>query len=71
MARTNTVKKIPKDREDLKRLVAEEIKEQGNEADLNHIDTIRVTDMSELFAGDSKFNCDISEWDVSNVTNMG
>ena len=70
MARTNTVKKIPKDREDLKRLVAEEIKEQGNEADLNHIDTSKITDMRHMFSWAFAFNGDISKWDVSNVKYM-
>jgi surface protein len=32
--------------------------------------TSRVTDMSHLFSGKSKFNDDISAWDTSNVTNM-
>ena len=33
-------------------------------------DTSRVTDMSKLFVGKSKFNSDISKWDTSAVTNM-
>ena len=32
--------------------------------------TSRVTDMSRLFMGKSKFNDDISAWDTSNVTTM-
>ena len=32
--------------------------------------TSRVTDMSRLFMGKSKFNDDISAWDTSNVTDM-
>ena len=45
------------------------IKESPSDADLNHLDVSRVTDMSWVF-WDSKFNGDISNWDVSNVTNM-
>ena len=59
----------PKDKEELKELVDKLIKERGEEANLNDIDTSEIKDMSELFKA-SKFNGDISEWDVSNVTNM-
>ena len=59
----------PKTRYELKELVDQLIKERGNEADLNDIDTSEITDMNYMFA-DSKFNGDISNWDVSNVENM-
>ena len=59
----------PKTRDELKELVDKLIKEKGNDADLNNIDTSNITDMSYLFK-DSKFNGDISKWNVSNVTNM-
>ena len=62
-------KYFPKTKNELKDLVNKLIKKRGNEADLNDIDTSKITDMSYLFAG-SDFNGDISEWDVSNVTNM-
>jgi surface protein len=40
-------------------------------ADVTHVDTSQITDMSDLFAyAPSGFNQDISGWDVSNVTNM-
>jgi len=45
------------------------IKASPLDADLNHLDVSRVTDMSFLFAGDM-FVGDISQWDVSNVTDM-
>ena len=38
-------------------------------ANLNWIDTSRITDMSYFFMG-SEFKGDISEWDVSNVESM-
>ena len=60
----------PKTKEELKELVNKLIKERGNEADLNDIDTSEITDMSYMFTY-SKFNGDISNWDVSKVKNMG
>ena len=59
----------PKDKDELQDIINKLIKERGNEANLNDIDTSEITDMSKLFYC-SKFNGDISEWDVSNVTNM-
>ena len=59
----------PKNRDELKELVDKLIKERGNEANLNDIDTSKIEDMSELFMN-SSFNGDISEWNVSNVKNM-
>ncbi len=53
--------------------------EHGNEVNLNYIDTTAITDMASLFRPDSHgntyyglsaFNGDISEWNVSAVTNM-
>ena len=59
----------PKTRDELKELVDKLIKERGDDADLNDIDTSKITDMSKLFYV-SSFNGDISNWDVSNVENM-
>ena len=56
----------PKDKEELKELIKQLIKERGLEADLNDIDTSKITDMGGLFKN-IKFNGDISKWDVSNV----
>ena len=59
----------PKTRDELKELVDQLIKERGNDADLNDIDTSEITDMNYMFYT-SKFNGDISNWDVSNVKDM-
>ena len=60
----------PKTKDELKELVDKLIKERGNDADLNDIDTSEITDMFRLFCR-SNFNGDISEWNVSNVKKMG
>ena len=59
----------PKTIDELKELVNQLIEERGNDADLNDIDTSEITDMSYMFTY-SKFNGDISNWDVSKVKNM-
>ena len=59
----------PNNRDELEELVNKLVKERGNEADLNDIDTSDITNMHTLFAF-SDFNGDISKWDVSNVKNM-
>ena len=59
----------PKTGDELKELIDKLIKERGNDANLNDIDTSKITDMNYMFA-DSKFNGDISNWDVSNVRDM-
>ena len=64
---------FPEDDEKLYKLLKHLIIERGNEADLNDIDTSKITNMDSLFAGTSivsNFDGDISEWDISNVTNM-
>lgn len=63
----NTI--IAKDKWHLLKLIEEHVKREGNECDLNHIDTSLITDMSHLFC-ESKFKGDISQWDTSNVTDM-
>ena len=59
----------PKTKDELKDIINQRIKSEGNECDLNDIDTSNITDMSWLFEH-SEFNGDISKWDVSNVTSM-
>ena len=67
--KTINYKYFPETREELKNIIKERIKSEGNEVDLNDIDVSNITDMFRLFKG-TDFNGDISEWDVSNVTNM-
>ena len=59
----------PTDKENLLDIIKFMISIEGPNADLNYIDTSRITDMSKLFYL-SEFNGDISNWDTHNVTNM-
>lgn len=59
----------PKERKELFDLVQKLINERGFDADLNDIDTSKITSMNHLFLN-SQFKGDISKWDVSNVTDM-
>ena len=59
----------PKTKEELKDIIKQRIKSEGNECDLNDIYTGDITNMSWLFEH-SDFNGDISKWNVSNVENM-
>ena len=59
----------PKTKEELEDIIKQKIESEGNECDLNDIDTSNITDMSWLFYS-SKFNGDVSKWNVSKVTNM-
>ena len=63
-------KYFPESKNELKNIIKQRIKKEGNNVDLNDIDVSNITDMSYLFS-DSDFNGDISKWNVSNVTNMG
>jgi len=62
----------PYSKEELRDLIKEHRKAQGNRCNLNDIDTSKITDMSDLFKGMDVtfFNGDMSKWDVSNVINM-
>ena len=59
----------PKTRNELEDIINQRIESEGNECNLNDIDTFNITDMSYLFKY-TDFNGDISKWNVSNVTNM-
>lgn len=53
----------------LGKVIKEEMKMNGNECNLNHLNVSDIKDMSYLFRN-TKFNGDISEWDVSKVKDM-
>ena len=57
----------PKNRVQLEQLIDYAFKH--NIYDLNFIDTSKITDMSNLFVN-CEYDIDVSNWDVSNVTNM-
>ena len=59
----------PKTTEELKKIIEDRIKKQGNNCDLNDIDVSLITDMSDLF-GYMYFNGDISKWNVSSCITM-
>ena len=60
---------FPKSSGELVTMIRDEIRKNGNECNLNHIDVSKITNMSYLFYN-NHFNGDISQWDVSNVQTM-
>ena len=60
----------PMTKEELRECIEAELYFQGPDANLNIIDTSKITDMSALFWHLNIRNIDISKWDVSNVENM-
>ena len=67
-------KYFPQTKDELRSLIEQRIKDEGNEVNLNDIDVSAITDMSRLFQdlsfNSSNFNGNISDWDVSSVTDM-
>jgi len=60
----------PKSKDELKDIIKDELKRQGPDADLNHIDTSEITDMTYLFEKLDIRNIKINQWNTSNVTKM-
>ena len=67
--KTANYKYFPESKEELKDIILQRIEDEGNEVDLNDIDVSTITDMSNLFEY-LDFNGNISNWNVSNVTDM-
>ena len=65
----NSYEYYPRTNNELYDLVRKLVEERGKNANLNDIDTSKITDMSEIFRK-IEFDGDISNWDVSNVENM-
>ena len=58
-------------REHLIKLISETIEKEGPNCDLNFIDVSNQTDLTGVFSyPNGSFNGDISEWNVSSVTDM-
>ena len=53
----------PKNKEELKEIINERIDREGNNCNLNDIDTSLIESMSYLFRG-TLFNGDISNWKI-------
>ena len=66
----NAIKVTPTTWAELRAIIEQELKRQGKDADLNFIDTSKITDMSYLFQDLEIRYIKIDKWDVSNVTNM-
>lgn len=62
----------PKNKAELQSIIEDELERQGPDADLNHIDTEEITDMSLLFCNPyiSVRDIKIDQWNTKNVTNM-
>lgn len=60
---------VVKKKYELAEIINQEIKLNGNQCDLNHINVSQVKDMNGLFYN-KEFNGDISKWDVSNAIDM-
>lgn len=60
---------FPSTKEELKSIIIDRIKNEGNECDLNDIDVSKITNTSYMFYG-FNFNGNISKWNMSNVETM-
>jgi len=68
----NIVTYKPTSRKELRDIIIKILDEEGPDADLNCINTSKITDMNHLFSRIAKRvgNPDVSRWDVSNVEDM-
>lgn len=72
-SKTKPLEKLkPESKDDLIAIITQELERQGPDADLNFIDTSKMTDMSNLFhfVKGKVRNIQIDEWNTSNVTTM-
>lgn len=62
----------PSSRKELRDIIIKLLEEEGPDADLNCINTTKITDMNHLFARISSKvgNVNVNRWDVSNVEDM-
>jgi len=60
----------PTSKDELKAIIRQELRRQGPDADLNHIDISDITDMSWLFCCLDVCDIKIDSWNVSNVLTM-
>lgn len=67
---TKSLQIRPTSKAELRSLIKQELQRQGPDADLNFIDTSKITDMSNLFWSLNLRKIKIEWWNVSNVTNM-
>lgn len=67
---TKSLQIRPTSKAELRSLIKQELQRQGPDADLNFIDTSKITDMSNLFWSLNVRKIKIEWWNVSNVTNM-
>ena len=67
---TKSTKIRPQTRKELRSIIEQELKCQGPDADLNHIDVSQVTDMTNLFIDLDVRNVKMNKWDTSNVLYM-
>jgi surface protein len=81
ISKSTKIYTIKADDDNIRQIVKDELDRLGNEADLNHIDVSKVTNMTGLFSAKKinnlcllydypKLNPNISSWNVSNVKNM-
>lgn len=66
-------KYTPKNRWELMGIIDKLLEERGPNANLNDIDVSHIDDLAQVFKNNKHhkiYNIDISEWDVSNATDM-